>query len=79
KNVIVVDDDIDIFDDREVEWAVATRMQPDKIVKIPGAAGSSLDPSAGKTTWKVGFDATLPMDADRAPFVKATVPEKDGA
>ncbi len=79
KNVIVVDDDIDIFDDREVEWAVATRMQADKIVKIPGAAGSSLDPSAGKTTWKVGFDATLPMDADRAPFVKATVPEKDGA
>lgn len=79
KNVIVVDDDIDIFDDREVEWAVATRMQADKIVKIPGAAGSSLDPSAGKTTWKVGFDATLPMGADRAPFVKATVPEKDGA
>ena len=79
KNVIVVDDDIDIFDDREVEWAVATRMQADKIIKIPGAAGSSLDPSAGKTTWKVGFDATLPMGADRAPFVKATVPEKDGA
>ena len=78
KNVIVVDDDIDIFDDREVEWAVATRMQADKIIKIPGAAGSSLDPSAGKTTWKVGFDATLPMDADRAPFVKATVPEEDG-
>lgn len=76
KNVIVVDDDIDIFDDREVEWAVATRMQADKIIRIPGAAGSSLDPSAGKTTWKVGFDATLPMDADRAPYVKATVPEK---
>lgn len=77
KNVVVVDEDIDIFDDREVEWAMATRMQADGIVKIPGAAGSSLDPSAHGTTWKVGFDATLPLGADRAPFVKATVPPKE--
>lgn len=72
KQVIVVDDDIDIFDDREVEWAVATRMQADRILRIPGAAGSSLDPSShGKNTWKVGFDATLPLDADPALFKKA--------
>jgi UbiD family decarboxylase len=72
KQVIIVDDDIDIFDDRQVEWAVATRMQADRILKIPGAAGSSLDPSShGKTTWKVGFDATIPMDADRSLYVKA--------
>ncbi|AGI47688.1 UbiD family decarboxylase [Thermoplasmatales archaeon BRNA1] len=77
KNVIIVDDDIDIFDDREVEWAVATRMQADRIIKIPGAAGSSLDPSANGTTWKVGYDATIPVGADRAPFVKATVPKKN--
>lgn len=71
KNVIIVDDDIDIFNDREVEWAVATRMQADRIVKIPGAAGSSLDPSShGKTTWKVGYDATIPVDADRSLFEK---------
>ena len=74
KQVIVVDDDIDIFDDREVEWAVATRMQGDGILRIPGAAGSSLDPSChGGTTWKVGFDATLPVGADRAAFRKATL------
>ena len=72
KSVIIVDDDIDIFNDREVEWAVATRMQADRILKIPGAAGSSLDPSShGKTTWKVGYDATIPLDADRSLFVKA--------
>ena len=72
KNVIIVDDDIDIFNDREVEWAVATRMQADRILKIPGAAGSSLDPSShGKTTWKVGYDATIPLDEDRALFEKA--------
>jgi len=71
KSVIIVDDDVDIFNDREVEWAVATRMQADRIIKIPGAAGSSLDPSShGKTTWKVGYDATIPMDADRSLFEK---------
>ena len=72
KQVIIVDDDIDIFDDREVEWAVATRMQGDRILSIPNAAGSSLDPSShGKTTWKVGFDATLPVGTDMALFKKA--------
>ncbi|MDN5357024.1 MAG: trans-anhydromevalonate 5-phosphate decarboxylase [Candidatus Methanomethylophilaceae archaeon] len=73
KQVIVVDDDIDISNDREVEWAVATRMQADKIIRIPGAAGSSLDPSTSGTTWKVGYDATLPLDADLKMFRKATV------
>ncbi len=74
KSVIVVDDDIDIFNDREVEWAVATRMQGDKILRIPGAAGSSLDPSShGKTTWKVGYDATIPVDADKSLYRKATL------
>lgn len=73
KQVIVVDEDIDIFDDRQVEWAVATRMQADKILIIPGAAGSSLDPSSGATTYKVGYDATLSLDADKSLFVKAKV------
>ena len=77
KNVIIVDDDIDIFNDREVEWAVATRMQADKILRIQGAAGSSLDPSAHGTTWKVGYDATLPLHADRTPFVKAELPPEN--
>lgn len=72
KQVIVVDEDIDIFDDRAVEWAVATRMQADRIIKIPGAAGSSLDPSShGKNTWKVAFDATIPLDADKSLYMKA--------
>ena len=74
KQVIIVDDDIDIFDDKEVEWAVATRMQADRILMIPGAAGSSLDPSShGKTTWKVGYDATIPLGADLSLYKKATL------
>ncbi len=71
KQVIIVDDDIDIFNDREVEWAVATRMQGDKIIVIPGAAGSSLDPSTHGTTYKVGLDATIPLDADKSLYKKA--------
>lgn len=72
KQVIIVDEDIDIFDDREVEWAVATRMQADHIVKIPYAAGSSLDPSShGNFTWKTVIDATIPPGVDRTPYQKA--------
>lgn len=64
KRVIVVDEDIDIYDDRAVEWAVATRFQGDKnLVLIRGARGSSLDPSADETTAKVGIDATRPLGA----------------
>ena len=73
KHLIVVDEDIDIFDDRQVEWAVATRFQADRMLRIPGAAGSSLDPSAEGTTWKLGIDATIPLRMDRKLFTKATL------
>jgi len=70
KCVAVVDEDIDIYDDRQVEWAIATRFQADRdLVVIREAAGSSLDPSAEITTSKVGLDATKPvgsLDFDRA-------------
>ena len=72
KNVIIVDEDIDIFDDKEVEWAVATRFQADRVFIIKDAAGSSLDPSAEGTTAKMGIDATIPLKRDRKDFVKAT-------
>ncbi|CUX77633.1 UbiD family decarboxylase, MJ1133 type [Thermococcus chitonophagus] len=64
KRVVVVDEDVNIYDDREVEWAIATRFQPDRdLVVIPNARGSSLDPS-GKDglTAKWGIDATKPLD-----------------
>ena len=63
KHVIVVDDDIDIYNEHEVEWAIATRFQADKgIVIVPGATMSSLDPSSqdGFGT-KMGIDATKPL------------------
>lgn len=61
KHVVVVDDDVDIFDPEDIEYAIATRVKgDDDIVIVPGARGSSLDPVAesdGRTT-KVGVDAT---------------------
>ena len=64
KLVIVVDDDIDVFDEADVLWAVATRMQADRdLVTIAGSLGAMLDPSADDRgiTAKLGIDATRPF------------------
>ncbi|MFP3042534.1 UbiD family decarboxylase [Treponema primitia] len=65
KYVIAVDEDVDIFNDSEVLWAVATRTQPDKSTFIiPGARGASLDPTVDSkrpVTAKMGIDATKPF------------------
>jgi UbiD family decarboxylase len=62
KRVVIVDEDVDLYDDRDVEWALATRFQADRdLVVIEGAKGSSIDPSAGETTAKMGLDATKPL------------------
>jgi UbiD family decarboxylase len=71
KMVTIVDKDINVFDDQEVEWAVATRFQGDRgLVVIENARGSSLDPSAGETTTKVGIDATKPIGGEGFDKVK---------
>lgn len=71
KMVTVVDNDIDIFSDQEVEWAVATRFQGHKgLVMIENARGSSLDPSADETTTKMGIDATKPVGGEGFDRVK---------
>jgi 2,5-furandicarboxylate decarboxylase 1 len=64
KLVVVVDDDIDIFDEEQVWWAVATRVQAGKQVQIlKGIRGSILDPSIGETVEHdaVIIDATKPL------------------
>ena len=61
KRVVVVDHDVDVFDDRQVTWALATRCQPDRdILVVTNARGSDLDPSAREdgSTAKWGVDAT---------------------
>ncbi|NLI74098.1 MAG: UbiD family decarboxylase [Euryarchaeota archaeon] len=65
KQVIVVDGDIDIYDDLQVEWALATRFQASRsLTVIDNAAGSSLDPSGDGTTSKIAIDATLPLGTE---------------
>jgi 2,5-furandicarboxylate decarboxylase 1 len=67
KHVVVVDDDIDVFDPMDVEWAIATRVQADRdVFIIPGARAKPLDPSLPitppgvvPTGAKVGIDATI--------------------
>jgi len=70
KFVVVVDDDVDIFDINDVMWAIATRMRPEKdIVFIPGAKGAILDPTSDPesfTLTKIGIDATRPTGRDFA-------------
>lgn len=64
KIVIVVDDDIDIYDMEKVMWAVATRCRPEEdIVIFPRLAGSALDPSSKKAgpASGLGIDATRPF------------------
>jgi UbiD family decarboxylase len=77
KLVIVVDDDIDVFDESDVLWAVATRMQPDRdLVVISGSLGALLDPSADErgVTAKLGIDATRPFGE---PFAEKLVMSPD--
>jgi len=64
KHVIVVDEDIDIYDEEQVLWAVATRSQWDKdLMVLPNMMGSILDPSTEFiSTTKGGIDATKPAD-----------------
>ena len=70
KIVIVVDEDVDIFNLADVMWAVATRVRAEKdLVFIPGAKGAILDPSSDPETFtvtKVGVDATKPDGRDFA-------------
>ena len=68
KHCVVVDEDINIYDPHDVEWAIATRFQADRnTVILSNQPGSSLDPSGDltegrkATTAKAGLDATAPI------------------
>jgi UbiD family decarboxylase len=81
KHVWVYDDDIDIYNEQEREWAMATRFQADVDLLIKDKEpGSSLDPSAEpgtKMTTKVGFDCTKVLESKGKSFEKAEFPEVD--
>ena len=77
KHCVIVDEDINLYEPNEVEWAIATRFQADKdTVILPNNRGSSLDPSGnlseGKKarTCKMGLDATIPFKKTGKGFKK---------
>ena len=90
KHVILVDEDVDIFDPNDVLWAMNTRFQGDRdIVTIPGVRCHPLDPSSNPdyspsisdigVSCKTIFDCTVPFHLKdrflRAPFLELD-PEK---
>jgi 3-polyprenyl-4-hydroxybenzoate decarboxylase len=67
KHVIVVDDDIDVFSDEQIDWALATRFQADRdLVVASGFRAVPLDPSlrGSRSGAKAGFDCTKPLGKD---------------
>ena len=67
KHVYVFDEDIDILDERQVDWAMGTRFQADQdIVILQGIMGMTMDPSlqGRRTGAKCGFDCTKPFGKD---------------
>ena len=76
KNVVVVDDDIDPYNEQEVWWAIATRAQPEEDVDIlRGVSYKALDPSMKEegVGSKMIIDATIPVGR---PFDRrSTVPD----
>ncbi|MEW6523015.1 MAG: UbiD family decarboxylase [Bacillota bacterium] len=75
KLAIAVDEDIDITDEEEVMWAVATRMQADRdSFVVPHVFCNRLDPSSvDGMSAKLGIDATAPLHWD---VIRSTVPRE---
>jgi 2,5-furandicarboxylate decarboxylase 1 len=79
-----VDDDVDLFDERQMLWAIATRVQWHRdALRIDGLTHPNLDPSlppGASTITKLGIDATLPPAPGPGrpkPFVPANAVAND--
>jgi 2,5-furandicarboxylate decarboxylase 1 len=70
KQVIVVDEDVDIYDMEDVMWAVATRVRAEKdVLMVPGVKSAIIDPTSDAATFtvtKMGIDATVPINEEFA-------------
>lgn len=78
KHVVIVDEDINIFDPNDVEFAISTRVKGDMdILIVPNVRGSSLDPRGAPdgTTTKVGIDATKVL-IEKENFERAIIPKE---
>ena len=75
KHVVIVDDDVDIYSYKDVEFALASRVQAgEDVIIIKDALGSALEAShvyKGLSD-KMGIDATKPLNVDI--FERAVIP-----
>ena len=87
KHVILVDEDVDIFDMSDVMWAMTTRFQADvDLITIPGCHCHVLDPSNDPAfdpsirehgiACKAIFDCTVPFDLKKN-FIRSQFMEID--
>jgi 2,5-furandicarboxylate decarboxylase 1 len=68
KRVIIVDDDIDVFDPLEVEWAATYRATAEDYIITHELPGPAIDPMVTmepNLLKKAGIDATLPLMGDK--------------
>jgi UbiD family decarboxylase len=90
KNVFIVDEDVDIFDPYDVQWAMTTRFRPDKdLIVIPNVRCHPGDPTQKQIydpqlrdiglAYKAIYDFTVPFDAkegfERPEFMNVDITE----
>jgi 2,5-furandicarboxylate decarboxylase 1 len=77
KLVVAVDEDVNVFDEEEVLWAIATRFQADTdMFMVPDVFCNRLDPSSREgMSAKLALDATAPLVWD----VERTAVPRDAA
>ena len=76
KLVVVVDEDVDIYDEASVLWALSVRFQADQdLVLVPRTMGVILDPSSSEDGLgsRMGLDATKPL---REKAVRLRIPKE---
>lgn len=82
KHVVVVDDDIDVTQSDQVEWALCTRFRADKdLIVKEGMEGAYMDPTMFEESeaTKLGFDATAPYGREsRVDFWRPQAPHLTG-
>lgn len=68
QRVVAVDEDVNLYDPNDVNWAITTRFNPDRdLILLPNQGGHILNPMVkldpdgkGGTVTKMGIDATAP-------------------
>lgn len=87
KIVIITDDDVDIFNQYELDRAVTFRVRPHKdVIIIEGARAYHVDPTVAAwrlpkgvlpTTSKIGIDATIPEDIPKERYKESEIFRKE--